>query len=211
VPDWATVRQSARRHRRCPAVLEEGDTCRTCGCFPMKGMGKPTATRSSPAPTRPTANTCFRAAGMVVCACGKLPRAGHWARSRSPPSPSPPAAVSCDGTQLVSGTLDGMLARWDAGSRRQSSLFLAHTRPISAIAFANDGRTMATASWDRTLILAVTGRDSRTLSGHNDIVAGCCFNPNANPSYPGRMTIRSGSGNSAPGERSPRSRISPIG
>lgn len=89
-------------------------------------------------------------------------------------------AVSPDGTQLVSGTLDGMLARWDAASRRQISIFLAHTRPISAIAFANDSRTMVTASWDRNLILWTGGgRDSRTLSGHNDIVAGCCFNPNA--------------------------------
>jgi WD40 repeat protein len=88
-------------------------------------------------------------------------------------------AVSCDGTQLVSGTLDGMLSRWDAGSRKQTSIFLAHTRPISSIAFANDGRTMVTASWDRTVILWGQGRDSRTLSGHNDIVAGCCFNPNA--------------------------------
>jgi WD40 repeat protein len=87
-------------------------------------------------------------------------------------------AISPDGSQLVSGTLDGMLARWEADSHRQDSIFLAHTRPISCIAFATD-RMMATASWDRTLIVWGPGRESRTLTGHGDIVAGCCFTPNS--------------------------------
>jgi WD40 repeat protein len=95
------------------------------------------------------------------------------------PKPVSACAISPDGTELVSGTLDGMLARWDAASHRQNSIFLAHTRPIAAIAFANDGFTMVTASWDRNLILWGSGRESRTLAGHGDIVAGCCFTPNA--------------------------------
>src|SRR5262249_15297079 len=39
--------------------------------------------------------------------------------------------------------------------------------------------TLATASWDRqvTLWAANQERDSRTLAGHTDIVAGCCFTP----------------------------------
>jgi WD40 repeat protein len=89
-------------------------------------------------------------------------------------------AVSPDGSQLLCGTVEGMLSRWDAGSHRQDSMFLAHTRPISAIAFSPDERVLATASWDRSLILwRPTGQDPQTLSGHSDIVAGCCFTPNA--------------------------------
>jgi len=88
-------------------------------------------------------------------------------------------AVTPDSSQWLSGGLDGMLATWDAMSQRRTSMFLAHTRPISAIIFDSDGQTLATASWDRSLALWKVGRerDSKQLNGHQDIVAGCGFTP----------------------------------
>src|SRR5215471_3745641 len=68
-------------------------------------------------------------------------------------------AVSPDGKQWLSGTLEGMLGRWDALTHQQSSTFLAHTRPISGMAFSADGRILATASWDRSIILWNNARE----------------------------------------------------
>jgi WD40 repeat protein len=88
-------------------------------------------------------------------------------------------AVSPDGQRWLSGSLDGMLAFWDAMTQQRVSFFLGHTRPISAIVFDTDGQTIATASWDRTLTLWRPNRerDNKQLNGHQDIVAGCRFTP----------------------------------
>src|SRR5581483_3419755 len=74
-----------------------------------------------------------------------------------------------------------LLGIWDAVSHLPRQNFVAHIRPISAIRFSPDGKRMATASWDRQVILRAPARDreARTLSGHTDIVAGCCFTPDA--------------------------------
>jgi WD40 repeat protein len=75
--------------------------------------------------------------------------------------------------------MDGLLGQWDAVVHKQVSVFLAHTRPVSAIAYATDGSALATASWDRQVILwnPCREREGRTLAGHADIVAGCRFTP----------------------------------
>jgi WD40 repeat protein len=90
-------------------------------------------------------------------------------------------AIAPDGSRWVVGSMDGLLAHWDAPTQQQQSIFLAHTRPISAIVHAPDGQSLATASWDRHLILWYPKphreREHRTLEGHADIVAGCCFTP----------------------------------
>jgi WD40 repeat protein len=67
--------------------------------------------------------------------------------------------------------------RWDAATHERASKILAHSRPISAITYAANGNLLATASWDRTLVLWNSGREreGQTLSGHADIVAGCRF------------------------------------
>src|SRR5262249_40474998 len=59
------------------------------------------------------------------------------------------------------------------------ALFLAHTRPISALVFSPDGQTLATAAWDGLVILWPESqqRNGRPLHGHTDIVSGCCFTP----------------------------------
>jgi WD40 repeat protein len=82
--------------------------------------------------------------------------------------------ISADGKQWLAGSLDGMLTFWDPMSRRPLSTFLAHTRPLSAIQLLPDGRLL-TASWDRSVVVWKLGREreSRSLIGHEDIVAGC--------------------------------------
>ncbi|GIW79611.1 MAG: hypothetical protein KatS3mg105_1418 [Gemmatales bacterium] len=95
-------------------------------------------------------------------------------------------AVSPDGKYLLSGSLDGMLAQWDAASgaaangirgEPQTTMFLAHTRPISAIEFGSDSLTIVTASWDSHLTLWRPLSEGRTMSGHGDIVTGCRITP----------------------------------
>jgi WD40 repeat protein len=73
--------------------------------------------------------------------------------------------------------MDGLLGRWEASSQEQVSLFLAHTRPISSMHFSPDGTSLASASWDRAVILWPTDRlaQGRHLGAHDDIVAGCAF------------------------------------
>lgn len=105
--------------------------------------------------------TAVRVGDKPVSACGVTPDGKHW----------------------LSGSLDGLLSFWDALTHRQESMFLAHPRPISAIVFGLDNRLLATAAWDGNVILwsFQRGRDreSRILSGHRDIVAGCRFTPDA--------------------------------
>src|SRR5207248_28266 len=52
-------------------------------------------------------------------------------------------------------------------------------RPVSAILFGEDPDLVITASWDRCLKIwdLNRDRDCQVLSGHEDIVAGCCFTP----------------------------------
>jgi WD40 repeat protein len=75
--------------------------------------------------------------------------------------------------------MEGLLGVWDAVSHHPTFQFLAHTRPISAIRYAPDGRQLATTSWDRQVVLRKVGREreGKALGGHRDIVAGCCYTP----------------------------------
>jgi WD40 repeat protein len=72
-----------------------------------------------------------------------------------------------------------MLSTWDTMNQQRVSIFLAHTRPISAIVFDPDGQNLATSSWDRSVGLwkVQREREGRQLTGHQDIVAGCRFTP----------------------------------
>jgi hypothetical protein len=73
--------------------------------------------------------------------------------------------------------MDGMLSSWEPASQTSPWTFMAHTRPISSIRYSPDVQTMVTTSWDRQIALRKVGRERepRILSGHDDIVAGCCF------------------------------------
>src|SRR5262249_32151365 len=76
-----------------------------------------------------------------------------------------------------SGSMEGLLGIWDGVSYQSMLSFVAHTRPISSIAFAPDGQTLITASWDRIIAVRKVGkeREGRNLAGHTDIVAGARF------------------------------------
>ncbi len=99
--------------------------------------------------------------------------------------PASPKALSCcaftpDGKQWLAGTMDGLLSVWDGVSHQSLTNFIAHTRPISALAYSPDGQLLATASWDRQVVVRKVGKEregGRTLAGHQDIVAGCRFAP----------------------------------
>jgi WD40 repeat protein len=105
----------------------------------------------------------------------------HVTSLRASEKPVAACAVSPDGKHWLSGSLEGMLTHWDALTHQQESTFLAHPRPISAIVHAIDGKSIATASWDGNLALWTfrgrRDRDSRMLTGHRDIVAGCQMTP----------------------------------
>jgi len=99
-------------------------------------------------------------------------------------------AISPDGGRWLAGSLDGILSIHNAATHEPVAAFTAHTRPVAAICFApSDPRPLeekgeaddlvATAAWDRQVALRKLGREreSRVLSGHQDIVAGCRFTP----------------------------------
>jgi WD40 repeat protein len=94
------------------------------------------------------------------------------------PKPLSSCALSPDGRHWLAGSIEGLLTTHDASTLELVSSMAPHTRPISAIRFAPDGEQIATASWDRHVIVRRPPgreREPRVLSGHEDIVAGCRF------------------------------------
>ncbi len=56
---------------------------------------------------------------------------------------------------------------------------LKHKSYLTSVSFSPDGKTLASGSWDKTIILwnASTGKVLRTLSGHNEVVYSVSFSP----------------------------------
>ena len=73
----------------------------------------------------------------------------------------------------------GLLTVWDAATWGKVREFRGHDGPLTAVAYSPDGSRLATASWDRTVMLwdGDTGRPTNTLSGHRDWVRGLAFSP----------------------------------
>jgi eukaryotic-like serine/threonine-protein kinase len=99
-------------------------------------------------------------------------------------------AFSPDGAQLatVSGGLlavpqvaskPGELLIWDARTGKLIRNVSGHDAPLTAVAYSPDGKTIATASWDRTARLwdSETGARRSTLTGHRDWVCHVAFDP----------------------------------
>jgi WD40 repeat protein len=89
-------------------------------------------------------------------------------------------AFSPDGRTLAAGveTL-GLIRLWDAADGRAIRDLQGHASGVLDLSFAPDGRTLASASQDRTVKLwhLATGRELRTLRGYDGVVRGLAFAP----------------------------------
>jgi WD40 repeat protein len=76
------------------------------------------------------------------------------------------------GRPLVSGLGTTTLSLWDANTTKFISRLEGHTAAVSAVSWARDGNTLASASYDKTVRLwnAKAGEASETLNGHTAAV-----------------------------------------
>ncbi len=82
-----------------------------------------------------------------------------------------------DGRIATAGA-DAHIAIWTPGRPKPDKVLDGHTAPIVALALSPDGKTLASASWDRTVRLwPLAGGTSRVLSGHTQNVNGVAFSP----------------------------------
>jgi WD40 repeat protein len=99
------------------------------------------------------------------------------------------AAFSPDSRLLVTGGMDNRVTLWDAASRSPSPLasLEGHAAPVTYIAFAHDGKRIATSSADGTCKLwdVTSQQEVATLKGHEGVVHVVAFSPDG-------MTIATG-------------------
>ncbi|KAG4427767.1 hypothetical protein IFR05_016752, partial [Cadophora sp. M221] len=105
-------------------------------------------------------------------------------------------AFSSDGKQIVSGSEDTTVRRWDAATGQQLLPALeGHTRNVSSVAFSPDGKQIVSGSGDTTIRRwdAATGQQLLpALEGHTSYVSSVAFSPNGKQivSGSGDTTVR---------------------
>jgi WD40 repeat protein len=85
-------------------------------------------------------------------------------------------AFAPDEKELVSGSLDGTVKRWDRAEGKLAATMRGHAGPVLAIAFSPGGDTVVTGGADRTVRLWTLGGEQRfQFPGHAGAVTGVAF------------------------------------
>jgi WD40 repeat protein len=115
-----------------------------------------------------------------------------WQEQAQLPSKGPPVtslAFSPDGHTLASAAgammtmnltlLPGEIKLWDVSTKSLRATLTGHSAPITSLAYAADGKTLASGSIDRTVQLwePATGQHLATLRGAGQPVAALAFRP----------------------------------
>jgi len=102
----------------------------------------------------------------------------------APPRPQPPPPPKKSRRRVLAGIVSivGLVVSLILLASlylTQPTLFTGHTDEVTSVAFAPDGRTLASGSPDQTIKLwdVASGREVRTLSGHTHWVRSVAFSP----------------------------------
>ena len=97
------------------------------------------------------------------------------------------AVTFLDNDLVATAGADGRIAIWRSGAADPEHVLEGHTAPVVALAASPDGKTLASASWDRTIRLwPVGGGTPRVLEGHSQNVNSVAFTPD------GRFLVSAG-------------------
>jgi len=80
---------------------------------------------------------------------------------------------------VLSGDHAGVAILWDANSGKKLRTLEGHTDCVQSVAIAKDSKTLATASWDKTVKTwnGETGAELATFKGHALPVLDVAFSP----------------------------------
>ncbi|MBY0523837.1 MAG: protein kinase [Gemmataceae bacterium] len=81
--------------------------------------------------------------------------------------------------RLVTGSRNGNVRIWDTAAGKETVTTKGHTHMVTMVAFSSDGKSVASASGDKTVKLwdAGTGQEQLTLTGHTGGVYAVAFSP----------------------------------
>lgn len=84
------------------------------------------------------------------------------------------------GRPIVTGVMTAKLSLWDANTVKHVCDLSGHTAAVSSLSWSRDGKTLASASYDKTLRIwnVGTGDTLHTLKGHTAAVTDVAWSPN---------------------------------